>query len=175
MFIFHLFIYIGGKKITLASKILNAFWAALLEITLYNQFRPLWHDKVQKRCCYHWPTLTSPLGLNFNGYCNVEEQLEKLGGKKDKDQKIEEVERGRISHSISKINWRGHYWLRTTFWGAQAPCAAELIYCNDFPQQAKDLQLRATWSFYLFLLTVTATCVPMKSVAHQASQRHLEP
>lgn len=49
---------------------------------------------------------------------------------------------------ISKINWRGHYWLLTVFRGTlmsnqtEALSAAELIYCNDFPQLDEGLQSR---------------------------------
>lgn len=65
-----------------------------------------------------------------------------------------------ISYSVSKMNWKGHYWMLTIFWDTQpsnlsmALCAAQLIYYNDFPQLAKGLQLRMNWEFNLPLVPV---------------------
>lgn len=65
------------------------------------------------------------------------------------------------SYSISKMNWRGHYWLLTIFWGTrtsnllEALSATHLIYCNDFPLLAQGLQSRMNWGSNLLLVAVT--------------------
>lgn len=133
------------------------------------------------RVAAHWPAL---IGLFMTWFLwetvtRWESQVEGKIGKWDEDGKmqVDTSCRGEIRqphrqvegtptteidiYLISKINWRGHYWLLTVFRGTlmsnqtEALSAAELIYCNDFPQLGEGLQSRMIQESDLLLVAAT--------------------